>query len=74
MVEDNFFRIEKPIVDSVVESLYSNVIARLPFSDVNNLKLHLQSNVSPSNSTTHNVSMQLRVSYRYPQASAPAAQ
>lgn len=58
----------------MVESLYSNVIARLPFSNVNNLKLHLQSNIAPSNSNTHNVSMQLKVSYRYPQASAPAAQ
>ena len=72
MVEGSFYRIEKPIVQSVVDSLYSNVIARLPFTDISatGLKLHLQSNVAPSNSKMHNVSMQLKVSYRYPQTTA----
>lgn len=66
-VEGSFYRIDKPIVQSVVNQLYDNVIARLPFTSLNNLKLHLQSNVEPSNSATHNCSMQLKINYRYPQ-------
>lgn len=65
-----FYRVDKSIVDSVVDQLYTNVIAKLPFSDVSNLKLHLQSNVAPSNSNTHQVSLQLKVNYRYPMAAA----
>ena len=66
-VEGSFYRIDKPIVQSVVNQLYDNVIARLPFTSLDNLKLHLQSNVAPSNSVTHNCSMQLKINYRYPQ-------
>lgn len=66
-VEGSFYRIDKPIVQSVVNQLYDNVIARLPFTSLDNLKLHLQSNVEPSNSVTHNCSMQLKINYRYPQ-------
>ena len=53
-------------MQSVITQLYDNVIARLPFSSLDELKLHMQSNVAPSNSTTHKVSMQLKVNYRYP--------
>jgi hypothetical protein len=66
-VEGSFYRIDKPIVQSVVNQLYDNVIARLPFTSLDNLKLHLQSNVEPSNSVAHNCSMQLKINYRYPQ-------
>jgi len=66
-VEGSFYRIDKPIVQSVVNQLYDNVIARLPFTSLDNLKLHLQSNVEPSNSVSHNCSMQLKINYRYPQ-------
>ena len=66
-VEGSFYRIDKPIVQSVVQQLYDNVIARLPFTSLDKLKLHLQSNVEPSNSVTHNCSMQLKINYRYPQ-------
>lgn len=72
-VEGEFYRIDKPIVQSVVNQLYDNVICKLPFTDVSRLKIHLQSQVKPSNSNTHQVSMQLKVKYRYPMA-APAAQ
>ena len=54
-------------MQSVVNQLYDNVIARLPFTSLDSLKLHLQSNVEPSNSVTHNCSMQLKINYRYPQ-------
>lgn len=69
-MEGSFYRVDKSIVDSVVDQLYENVVARLPFSDLSNLKLHLQSGVTPSNSNTHQVSMQLQVKYRYPMAQA----
>lgn len=69
MVEGNFYRISKPIVNSVVKQLYENVIAKLPYTKINRLKLHLQSNVQPS-SARHQVSMQLKVSYRYPNVSS----
>ena len=58
---------------SVIDQLYENVIAKLPWTDLSNLKLHLQSNgLKPSNSNQHNVSLQLQVKYRYPMM-APAA-
>ena len=62
-------RIDKPIVNSVIDQLYENVIAKLPWTDLSNLKLRLQSNgLKPSNSNQHNVSVQLQVKYRYPMA------
>lgn len=73
-MEGSFYRVDKSIVDSVVDQLYENVVAKLPFSDLSNLKLHLQSGVTPSNSNTHQVSMQLQVKYRYPMAIANAEQ
>lgn len=70
-VEGEFYRIDKPIVQSVVNQLYDNVICKLPFTDVSKLQIHLQSPVKPSNSNLHQVSMQLKVKYRFPMA-APA--
>ena len=66
-LQGSFYRIDKPIVQSVVNQLYDNVIARLPFTSLDKLKLHVQSNVEPSNSVMHNCSMQFKINYRYPQ-------
>jgi len=73
LVEDGFYRISKPIVNSVISQLWTHVISKLPYTTVSNMKLHLQSNIQPS-SKPMNVSMQLRVKYRYPTVAAPASE
>jgi hypothetical protein len=65
LVEDGFYRISKPIVNSVISQLWTQVISRMPYTTVSNMKMHLQSNIAPS-SKPLNVSMQLRVKYRFP--------
>ena len=67
LVEDGFYRISKPIVNSVISQLWTQVISRMPYTTVSNMKMHLQSNIQPS-SKPMNVSMQLRVKYRFPSA------
>ncbi len=69
LLEGSFYRVSKKIVDKVTDQLLTNVVNRLPFTGVSNLKVHLQSsNLEPSQSQLHNVSMQLKVDYRYPQS------
>lgn len=68
LLEGSFYRVSKKIVDKVVDQLFTNVVNRLPFTGVSGLKVHLQSsNIQPSQSQQHNVSLQLKVDYRYPQ-------
>ena len=68
LLEGSFYRVSKNIVDSVASQLMTNVVTRLPFTGVSNLQMHLQSsNIEPSQSQEHNVSLQLKVDYRYPQ-------
>jgi len=69
LLEGSFYRVSKKIVDKVTDQLLTNVVNRLPFTSLSDLKVHLQSsNIEPSQSQHHNVSVQLKVDYRYPQS------
>ena len=66
VLENGYLKLSAPLVKSVIEQLYTSVISRIPYTDVSNLSVRLQSNVEGNDK--YDVCAELLVSYRYPRA------
>lgn len=64
--EGRYLKLSKPMVKSIIDQLYSTVIQKIPYTDVSNLGLRLQSNVDGSDK--YDVCAELLVSYRFPRS------
>ena len=64
-MEGQYYRFSKDVVTQCIDSLYDNVIKKLPFTDLSTMKVHLRSDIQPG-PELHSVTVQLRWKYQWP--------
>lgn len=64
--EGEFVKVQKSVVDSVVQQLYDSIISNIPYTNFKNLSARFQSN-APESGQDYKVVAELQISYTYPQ-------
>ncbi len=63
--EGSYVKVQKDIVNNVINQLYSNIISQIPYTQFSDLKVKFQSN-APSKQADNKIVAELLVEYKFP--------
>ena len=67
VIDGSYVKIQKEIVNNVINQLYTNIIQEIPYTEFDDLQVKFQSN-APSKQEDLKVVAELLVEYKFPMA------